>query len=152
MRKTTEARTRKACAGALGALLVAITAGACTSRPNRPTVEAMGTGGTNTTSGGASNMTNATGGMGTGGSGVGGSGVGGSGVGGMMVVGQDDATCMAFTPPRTMKLTPEDPIVAEKMGQLNQSQMIELMHGGTGTPTWDQSSFTGNGVQAAGIP
>lgn len=146
-----------AACGVFSTLLVAMTAAACTSRPDRPTVPAMGNGGTSSSTAGSSNTTNVTGGNGTGGSGTSGNGSGangngGSGIAGMTMVGVDDATCTAFTPTRHMKLTPEDPIVAEKMSQLNQSQMIELMHGGTGTPTWDQSSFTGNGVQAAGIP
>lgn len=145
------------CAGALAALIVATASGACTSRPDRPTVNATSAGSSTTgTTGGNGNPTSATGGNGTstGGMGTGGTGTGGSGVGiaGMPVVGVDDATCTAFAPARYAKLTPEDPIVAQKMAALNQSQMIELMHGGTGTPTWDESSFTGNGVQAAGIP
>jgi beta-glucosidase len=144
--------TSGVCAGALAALIVATVAGACSSRPDRPVVEAM-TGGTTNTSGGNGTGNNATSGNGTGNNATGGTGIGngGTGIGGMPPVGEDDATCTAFTPTRFAKLTPEDPIVATKMSALNQSQMIELMHGGTGEPTWDESSFTGNGVQAAGI-
>jgi beta-glucosidase len=145
--------TSGVCAGALAALIVATLAGACTSRPDRPVVEATSGGSSTNGTGGNGTGNNATSGNGTGNSATGGTGIGngGTGLGGMPVVGQDDATCTAFTPTRFAKLTPEDPIVATKMSALNQSQMIELMHGGTGDPTWDESSFTGNGVQAAGI-
>ena len=140
------------CAGALAALIIATMAGACTSRPDRPTVNAASGGSTTGTAGSTGNPTSATGGNGTGGNGTSGNASAGTGIGGMTVVGVDDATCTAFTPTRFAKLTPEDPIVATKMAALNQSQMIELMHGGTENPIpWDESSFTGNGVQAAGI-
>jgi beta-glucosidase len=140
------------CAGALAALIVATIGGACTSRPDRPTVNATNGGSMTGTAGNSGNATTGGGNNPTGGNGTSGNGTSGSGIGGMMMVGVDDATCTAFSPTRHVKLTPEDPIVAEKMSALNQSQMIELMHGGTGTPTWDESSFTGNGVQSAGIP
>ncbi len=142
-------------AGALTALIIAAAAGACTSRPDRPTVQATDGGSSPGTAGNGNGTSgNGTGNNGTGGNATGGNATGGSGngLGGMTMVGQDDATCTAFTPQRFAKLTPEAPIVAEKMSQLNQAQMIELMHGGTGQPTWDESSFTGNGVPAAGIP
>jgi beta-glucosidase len=140
------------CAGVLAALIIATTAGACTSRPDRAVVPATGGTSPTGTTGGNGNPTTAMGGNGGPTTAMGGNGTGGTGFGGMMMVGQDDATCTAFTPTRYAKLTPEDPIVAEKMSMLNQSQMIELMHGGTEDPIpWDESSFTGNGVQAAGI-
>src|SRR5688572_26745910 len=60
------------CAGALATLMVFVTAGACTSRPDRPVVEAT-TGGSSTgMAGSTGNPTNANGGNGTGGSGTGG--------------------------------------------------------------------------------
>lgn len=147
------------CAGVLTALVVSTVAGACTTRPDRQTVNATNAGSSTTgptnASGGNGNPTSASGGNGnpTSATGGNGTGTGGNdvGIGGMTMVGVDDATCTSFTPTRYAKLTPEDPIVATKMAALNQSQMIELMHGGTGEPTWDESSFTGNGVQAAGI-
>jgi beta-glucosidase len=115
-------------------------------------VEATSGASTTGTAGSTGNPTNAMGGMGSGATGNGGMSSAGTGIGGMPVVGEDDVTCTAFTPMRHAKLTPEDPIVATKMSALTQAQMIELMHGGTENPIpWDESSFTGNGVQAAGI-
>jgi beta-glucosidase len=144
-------------AGALVALVTAtVVGGACTSRPDRPIMLAnAGTSVTGTT-GGNGSPTGVSGGNGTGGTGTGGNGTpnGGNnpGLGGMTMVGADDVTCTTYTAPRYAKLTPEDPIVAQKMAGLTQAQMIELMHGGNEEPIpWDQSSFTGNGVQAAGI-
>ena len=143
-------------AGALVALVTAtVVGGACTSRPDRP-IELANAGSSMTGTGGNGSPTNVTGGNATGGMGTGGNvtpnGGNNPGIAGMTMVGADDVTCTTYTAPRYAKLTPEDPIVATKMAGLTQSQMIELMHGGTEDPIpWDQSSFTGNGVQAAGI-
>ena len=135
---------------ALSAFLLATLA--CSSRPDRsgqtqvtPGTGATGSGATGSGATGSGGM--GSGGMGSGGMSSGGMSSGGMGTGGSPPVMQDDATCMAYTPPKVSKLSPVDPSVAPLVNDMTQDEKIGIMSGGPVGP-WD---FEGTGVSRLGI-